>query len=174
METCKRCNGEGKTFHKAFDYTYTDGRVEHHADRWDRCYTCDGAGSFPEPDFAAILEAIKGRKGLRAKAPERKDLAGRRAYYVWRLARFHGGADVTLPMTAECISDGDPFRKMLEAVAVQVAERVFGTSRAARARWAPLLGGSPEPTAGLPASALDGGPVVMDGDKPDFEAAELI
>lgn len=24
----------------------------------------------------------------------------KRAYFVWRLARFHGGADVTLPITA--------------------------------------------------------------------------
>ena len=48
-----------------------------------------------------IIKAIMGRKGLRSPKPSQEDIAGRRAAYVWRWARFHGGADVTMPCTVD-------------------------------------------------------------------------
>lgn len=48
------------------------------------------------PSFDAILAACKGRKGLRTSKPRGDGLTA----YVWRMARFHGGADMTMPVMA--------------------------------------------------------------------------
>lgn len=60
------------------------------------CIWCKGTGSFEKPDIDAIVSALKGRKGLRSQKP--KD--NKRAAYVWRMARFHGGKDTMLPVMA--------------------------------------------------------------------------
>lgn len=54
METrnCTSCKGTGKS-------SWMD-RI---------CGSCKGTGTFSELDIPAIIEAIKGRKGLRSKAP---------------------------------------------------------------------------------------------------------
>jgi len=76
---CTRCKGTGRGSSTVGNY----------------CVFCKGTGTFEEPNYEEICKAIKGRKGLRSARPQAK-----RAYYVWRLARFHGGADVTMPMMA--------------------------------------------------------------------------
>jgi hypothetical protein len=114
---------------------------------------------------------IKGRKPgtLRSRRPEPD-----RAYYVWRMARFHGGADVTMPMTASLAVAGDPYVPYLDVVADKVAEAVYGTARAGSIRWAGAMGYDTVAEPGLPASAYPGGPVVTDGDKPYSEQLELV
>lgn len=134
------------------------------------CPFCDGRGFFHTPDVTFLLQLIKGRKGLRSKRPE----GCNRAYYVWRMARFHGGADVTMPMTASLAVAGDPYVPLLDVVADKVAEHVYGTSRAGATRWANALGMTLAPEDNLPPSAYPGGPVVTDGNKPYSEQLELV
>jgi hypothetical protein len=137
---------------------------------------------FPGLDIPAIVELVMAGKGdkrrFRKAWPSKmspwgnKNVTERRAYYIWRLARFHGGADVTMPMTAMSASEGDPFKTALDALNDIVAKKVFGTDRAAAHRWGGLLGFSSPAPAGLPSSAYPNGPVV-DDNKPDFELLEL-
>lgn len=135
------------------------------------CPFCDGRGFFLAPDVPALLQLIKGRKpgSLRSKRPDSD-----RAYYIWRMARFHGGADVTMPMTASLAVAGDPYIPLLDLVADKVAERIYGTSRAGATRWANALGMELVPEEGMPASAYSGGPVVTDSNKPYSEQLELV
>jgi hypothetical protein len=99
-----------------------------------------------------------GRKGLRLRSakPDQGTILGRRAAYVWRWARFHGGADVTMPCTVD--NAGDPWGKDLDVIADRVARHVFGTDMAAAHRWGTALGLTSSAPAGLPASAYAGGP----------------
>ena len=140
------------------------------------CGSCKGLGTFPAVDTAAILERIKGRKGLCSKAPayygKDHSVANVRAYYVWRLARFHGGADVTMPMVAGLMTSGDPFAKELDALADAVAKRIFGTDLAAAYRWGNALGYSLPVPASMPVTAFSCGPVLT-AEKPEEELAEL-
>lgn len=118
---CTRCNGTGQI------------TVDYISKRPTRpCYTCSGAGSFVAPDVEQIASAIKGRKGL---ASSKKSTWSNREYYVWRMARFHGGADVTMPVMASTLVHGDPFIKELDQIADAVAKAVFGTDMAAAMRW---------------------------------------
>jgi hypothetical protein len=184
METqeahCTRCKGTGTRTSPGF--TALDGTV--YPERTRPCSDCNGRGSFPALDVQGILilistgkkDARRFRKSWPSKANvwRTSDVATRRAYYVWRMARFHGGADVTMPMTAMDVTAGDPHKALLDRMADLVAKRVFGTDRAAAARWGGLLGFSnAQSQPGLPASAYEGGPVVTDGKKPWFEAMEL-
>ena len=147
---CTKCKGTGKG-----------------SSMYPKCVFCKGIGTFEEPNIEEILKAIKGRKGLRSARP--KD---NRAYYVWRLARFHGGADVTMPITAMFDNEGDPYLKKLDELADAIAKRVFGTDMAAAHRWGRSLGYVQEDVPGLPDSAYPGGRVA-DEDKPAEEAEEL-
>jgi hypothetical protein len=157
METrqCKSCKGS---------------RLAYHLDGFpDRpCYSCEGKGYFEPLNIPSILQEIKGRKGLCSKRPKSD-----RAYFIWRLARFHGGVDVTMPMMAECAIHGDPFDKELDALADAVAKKVFGTNMAAANRWGKLLGYIENDIPGLPATAYENGPVLIDNNKPDEELLEL-
>jgi len=175
MRVCPACKGtkvritEAWTYHERDANGVATGRTKDYARRVDPCYACDSKGEFPKPDVAAIIEAIRGRggKGLRSKRPD-----NRRAYYVWRLARFHGGADVTMPMTATMDNSSDPWLKELDSLADAVARRVFGTDLAAANRWGNALGYLDRNLPGLPDSAYSGGRVA-DSDKPIEESAEL-
>jgi hypothetical protein len=166
---CTRCEGTGirKPIVDTKGDVYTPTRP---------CVACDGLQTFNAPDITALVNLIKGRKPgkLRSKRPENP-----RAYFIWRYARFHGGQDVTLPMQANFEVMGDPFIPLLEAVAEKVAQCVYGTDMAGSLRWAHAMGHEVsdsylDGTAIGPPSAMPGGPVVMDGDKPMTEAAELI
>lgn len=172
---CTRCKGTGTRTSPAFD---------RYPERTVPCHYCEGRGTFPALDVQAIATLITAGKGLkqrfRASWPSKlspyrtKDVTVRRAYYVWRLARFHGGADVTMPMTADMTNAGDPLKPVLDQLSDLVAKKVFGTDMAAANRWVSLLGFSDGARPGLPASAYEGGPVVTEGQKPAFEAPELI
>lgn len=134
------------------------------------CYLCEGKGELPTPDFPAILHAVttkrgaKGTRRFRRSAPEQwkktnRGLANRRAYYVWRMARFHGGADVTMPWTAQVFCGEDPFVKELDAFASELAKKVFGTDLAGAHRWMEAMIGPGERIEGLPPTAYSGGPI---------------
>jgi hypothetical protein len=140
------------------------------------CPFCGGRGHFSRPEVSALLTLIKGRKPgtLRSKRPDDD-----RAYYVWRMARFHGGADVTMPMTAAFGVTGDPYVPYLDVVAEKVAQRVYGSDMAGSIRWAYAMGHEVSDSyingsAIVPPSALPGGPVVLDGNKPYCEQLELV
>ena len=181
---CKRCNGSKVTVRDAFTYHECDaagnltGRSHDYPRRVDKCYACDGLGDLPEPDARAICAAIAGRGGksttvsflptkLCSKRPD-----DRRAYYVWRLARFHGGADVTMPMCATLDNGNDPWLPELDKLADAVAKQVFGTDLAAAHRWGRALGYLDRDMPGLPDSAYSGSRVA-DADKPEEELDEL-
>jgi hypothetical protein len=83
-----------------------------------------------------------------------------RAAYLWRWIRFHGGIDVTFPMTFGL--GGDPYEDQLGDVAEYVAFKMYGHRSAGVARWGNLLTNNPISTAGMPWSAQPGGPVVCD------------
>ena len=163
---CTHCNGNKLTRPIVIDETRTIPARQ--------CPHCDGIGSFDAVDVPALLKLIKGRRPgtLRSKRPEDS-----RAYFVWRMARFHGGADVTMPMTASLMVSGDPYVPLLDAVAEKVAQTVYGTDAAGAVRWAHAMGHevSDHYLNGnvLPASAYPGGPVVTDTHKPYSEAIEL-
>ncbi len=164
--TCTDCAGLGVKISAGF--TSLEGRV--YPERRYPCRTCDKTGSVFAPNEAAILRAVAGRKPgtLRSARPE-----DRRAYYVWRLARFHGGADVTLPMTAMMDCGKDAFLPELDRIADKVARAVFRTDLAGAHRWGRALGRLDRDMPGLPDSAYSGARVA-DADKPEDEAAELL
>lgn len=143
-KNCTRCNGEKVTTSKGF--TSLEGKV--YPDRTSPCYCCQGQGVFPPIDVGAIVKLIIASQGknkgkLRASftSPFRSEGVDKaRAYYVWRLARFHGGKDVTLPMTADMIIRGDPFQKELDALSEEVAKHSFGTDLAGAIRWGRAFG----------------------------------
>jgi hypothetical protein len=153
--TCERCRGAKITVRAAF--TTQEGVT--YPRKESPCFACDGRGDFPPVDVPAILEAIKGRKSgsLRSARPNRKH--GGRPYYVWRMARFHGGADVTMPVMASIDVAGDPFVKELDMLADAFAKRAFGTHMAATHRWGHALGYLNSNTPDLPATAYPCGPV---------------
>lgn len=141
---CTVCNGSGIRVHEAF--TSVEGKA--YPRKEYPCISCAGKGAFEPVNEASILAAITATRGknkgkLRAAftsptAKEGHDVA--RAYYVWRIARFHGGVDMTMPMTAEMVVRGDPFRAELEAIADKVAEAAFGSKYRAAARWGRAFG----------------------------------
>ncbi len=169
QRNCTSCKGAGKR--ETIYLALTGATIPERP-----CHSCDGSGTFVAVDVPAILEAIKGRKGLRTKPPDcygtSRTTANTRAYYVWRLARFHGGVDVTMPVMASTLIAGDPFLAELDALADAVARRVYGTDRAAAFRWANALGGSVAVPDGLPPTAYACGPVLM-AEKPEEEMGEL-
>lgn len=181
-KACTTCKGLGNLTLEGF--RMTDGKWYPAVTR--ACHSCGGAGTFQGPNFQAILSQLLVRDGSRVKASlssseclrldgSRNRLAPGswvRTYYVWRWYRFHAGTDVTLPMTAEYLLGGDPYRELLESFAGQLAHWVTGRRSVGVARWAPLLGNTVPDTTGMPDTSRSGGPVVV-GEKPWEEALEL-
>lgn len=136
---CKVCKGSKVRSYDAF--TGSDGKV--YPAHTMPCHACDGMGEFPPVDVEAIVAIIVATRGknkgsIRAAmtSPRKSDgVQASRAYYVWRIARFHGGKDVTMPWTADMITRGDPFKAELDALADAVAKRCFGTDMAAAMTW---------------------------------------
>lgn len=133
---CERCKGTKIIHSPGFaGYPATD----------KPCTYCQD-GYFPPIDLDALVLAIvasKGKNKGKLKSSMTSvfgDIAGSRAYYVWRLARFHGGKDMTMPMMADLGVRSDPFRKELDLLADVVAKAEFGTDLAAAMRWKGLLG----------------------------------
>lgn len=169
---CKRCSGTGEQK----PYFSGDTRV---------CYVCKGRGSFDRPATTLILNLVlsltKGKVAVRSARPERRpDVHGPRAYFVWRLARFHGGRDVTLPVIADMEVGSDPYKKELDELASVVAKMWFGNDTTGALRWGPLLGACTQSEAAdmanrtnaHPLSVQSCGPVVLDH-KPIEEFPEL-
>jgi len=164
---CTKCKGAGHVLSMGYRYTKEDGTLMVVPIKWKACGHCDGVAWFHAPDLAALIKAVTGRKPrtLRSKRPD-----GTREYYVWRLARFHGGKDVCLPMVAEMDIAGDPYRDMLDELARIIAKAYFGNSNVGTARWQQALYGTHN-FSDLP-EQLDG--PVHDGRKPLEEMLETI
>lgn len=163
---CRRCNGSKLTIHEA--WTAMDGR--NFPRREQPCLWCDGVGIFEKPDIIELTKAIKGRKPgkLRSKRPD-----DTRAYFIWRMVRFHTGDDVCLPMMAQMDISADPYRELLEVVAEEVAAHLTGHTSAGRARWQAAMYGTAPQERYMPQSAFPGGPVA-DEHKPMEELLELL
>jgi len=151
---CKVCKGSGLSHHEAFSF---EGK--NYPARDYPCNACQGFGWFTPPSFDDILKRIVATKGknkgtVRAsftsptivrdpsEEQRREQINAKRAYYVWRLARFHGGKDTTMPSVAMLFSRGDPYIQLLDALADGVARKAFGTSMGAAAMWGKALLGS--------------------------------
>lgn len=143
---CTRCKGVGTTFREGFSY---EGRT--YPDKTETCSRCNGDKQYQAPNWDALIEACttargaeKGKRKFRAAFPSKlkhwQDREAARAYYVWRIARFHGGKDMTMPITASTVIGGDPFQDELEALASIVAKRFFGSDMRAASRWAQAFG----------------------------------
>lgn len=114
---CKTCNGSGERPHWKHDGTM------------QTCIDCDGRGYFDAPKLTEILMAIQGRKrvmspllGKEIKALRSKRPDDVRAYFVWRMARFHCGIDQSIPMMAALDVSGDPYREVLDGIASTYGE----------------------------------------------------
>lgn len=135
MRPCTECKGTGIT--KGFTSEYPPYTV--FPDR--ECVYCRGACTFEPIDESAIRTEIFSSRGARGL---KKSLNGydasSRGYYVWRLARFHGGADMTMPIAAEIRIKGDPYIEELNKLVDEVAKQAFGSDLRAAARWGKALG----------------------------------
>lgn len=146
MTACTVCKGEKVT--KWSGFTTAEGKVYPATER--ECSSCRGKGEFPAFEQAPILERILATKGknkgkIRASmtAPfgDKGDgFLESRAYYVWRMARFHGGKDMTMPMSADLIVRGDPSKNELDILSDKVAKEQFGSDLHAAARWGRAFG----------------------------------
>jgi hypothetical protein len=133
MRNCKRCEGTGSA-----DFL---GKTE-------VCRYCNGTGVFAEVDTSEILSLILASKGknkgkLRTSmsSPLRSEgVVKNRAYYVWRMARFHGGVDTTMPVMAGMCVRNDPYADELDLLADKVAVDSFGSNMAAAYRWGRAFG----------------------------------
>lgn len=169
---CTKCDGFGSTHSDYANYNAATGVF---SPGMKHCHYCKGRGTFPELDVEATVIACFTTRGGKRFRKSMTSPVGRespeaiRAYYLWRMARFHGGADVTMPMTAMMLIEGDPTVKTLDQMADVVAKKAFGTSNAAATRWGRALGYDVPETPNLPASAFSGGPV-HDGNDPDTAA----
>lgn len=140
METiirqCKRCEGTGK---------FVD--IYAHASE-QKCYYCHGTGSFSDFSESDIINLIISSKGknkgkLRASMTSTNHSDGltkNRSYYVWRMARFHGGADTTMPIMAQLCVRYDPYIKELDLLADKIASKYFGSNMRAARLWGRALG----------------------------------
>jgi len=117
------------------------------------CPTCEGRCEVHVQPYA-IREALKGRGGkpLRATKPDITK-APYGTTFVWRIARFLGGADPSMPVMCYfdigCHGVQTDEKKKVEDVLWQIAEvlaeQAFGTSSAACEAWLPLLGWNATP-----------------------------
>lgn len=131
---CKRCDGSGQAKN-------LQGKAEN-------CYACEGKGEYPEIDVDAILQLIlaskgKNKGGLKSNmvSPGFKDgVLKNRAYYIWRMARFHGGVDITMPIMASMCARHDPYKEQLDQLADQLALNLYGSHLSAAKRWGKALG----------------------------------
>lgn len=133
MRNCTRCQGTGK-------YSILNDPVK-------ACLYCQ-EGNFPEINEDEIMSLIMVSRGknkgkLRASmtSPVRSDgIVKNRAYYIWRMARFHAGIDVTMPVMASTCITGDPYRKELDDLSDKVAMNNFGDRMAGAMIWGRAMG----------------------------------
>jgi hypothetical protein len=124
------------------------------------CYACEGTKEFSEPSLPEIYPFIRNAKSGKLYSTSMHTKAGRerskhidpitrrRAQYIWRMARWHAGADSSGfnlggAVMADMEIHGDPWRLELDKMADQVADDCYGKGanlRAAR-RWSFALHG---------------------------------
>lgn len=142
--TCPRCNGAGKLPADAYSP--------------ERCYNCDGRGYFLAVEanvirplvinpktgktYSTSLHSAAGRKRAEGLSPTTR----RRAQYVWRMARFHSGADgngfnLGGAVMADMSLRRDPYKPELDKLADQVAAECHGSHMRAAVRWNQALYG---------------------------------
>lgn len=153
VRACLHCKGKGTTFHAGFQALANDdgspGTI--YPDRTQKCYKCNGDKEYPAPDFQTLLEMITTARGMKngerkilssfpSKLKRYEDRKANRAYFIWRMARFHGGKDMTQPFTASLLIGGDPFYEELEVMADNVAKAYFGSDMEAAKQWARAFG----------------------------------
>ena len=136
---CTRCEGRGEVD--------SLGKIR-------KCFPCGGVGTFPRvaDQMPDIMVMLAGRKGLRKSRPkyapeganQETEILHRRAYYVWRMARFHGGVDMRMPIMASMDVGGDPEIKALDELADTVAKYNFGSNMRAAQTWGRAMGFSKE------------------------------
>lgn len=142
---CTKCKSTKELIFQGF--TSVEGKE--YPERRSPCHYCHGLGEFPPVDAILTVSAIlvtrgprKGKLLATMTSPLSKDgFQAARSYYVWRLARFHGGQDMRMPVMADMMISGDPFRKELDLLADQVAKTAFGTDMAAAKAWKRALYG---------------------------------
>jgi hypothetical protein len=143
---CPKCNGEG---------TYTYGEGFSYA-RLSPCYVCKGLGYFEDCYTTDCQHYIRSTI-ISSRGPHAGKLKSRlpsyitkhvpditrqrynRAYYVWRMTRFHGGVDMTMPMMASVNCGHDPLIYELDAMADAIAQKAFGSNMRAAQRWTEVL-----------------------------------
>lgn len=131
---CERCKGAKE--------------VEDFRRGMKECVACSGTGSFPEVDKLDIMLRIIASKGKNkgklkvsmTSAMHKDGVEANRAYYVWRLARFHGGVDMSQPIMADMGVWGDPYKPELDKIADEVAKKYFGSNMKAAIRWGRAFG----------------------------------
>ena len=155
--SCERCNGTGKVFNK-----YHNKDID--------CPSCQGLGYFEaysdglEQAICGQIIATRGKNKGKLKASyaspvwadfcqgklpsieDKVEMQRRcRAYYVWRMARFHGGVDMTMPMLAGLVVRGDPLlaktlaESPLDLLADRFAKESFGSNMRAAKAWLNVL-----------------------------------
>lgn len=164
---CTSCKGAGYRLKDGFSYDTEQGERRSFPTHWKQCHCCNGAGWFHAPRPSDLIKQVTGRKPRTLKSKRPDDA---RQYYVWRLARFHGGKDVCMPMGAEVEVSGDPYRDVLDELARLIAKAYFGSGNVGTARWQQAMYGS-HSFDDLP-PYLDG--PVHDGNKPLDEMLETM
>lgn len=136
VRNCPRCQGTGEVV----DAFSEEGLMR-------QCLNCKGACTYTGFDATKLLAAIIATRGknkgkIRASMTSTfsDDQNARRAYYVWRLARFHGGVDTTMPMVADLALGSDPFKPELDKLVDEVAKQQFGSNMRAALVWGRALG----------------------------------
>lgn len=137
---CLGCDGTGKR--KEYDIQSSTYRVGN-----SPCFSCMGSTLWHEPDQLAIEAMIKGRKGKLASRPPKRDSTDPatyqrqcRAAYVWRMARFHGGVDMTMPTIDPLFVRHDPYHEILDTMADAMARKYLGSDLRAARRWGTAMG----------------------------------
>lgn len=115
--------------------------------RWSDCRTCEGSARV-SVDTDQILLAITTRKNTlyRSLPASARDTYG--AEYVWRMARFHGGIDTSMPVmcfySVGCHGilrdEAKAVLEILDRVSEAVARTYLGTDTAAVEQWGRALG----------------------------------
>jgi len=86
-----------------------------------------------------ILTFRKGKVNLRTQRPKGQDQESLRAYFVWRMARFHGGEDLSMPIQALQVIGDDEALPDLKEMADKLAKRFFGSDMRAVNRFEGLF-----------------------------------
>lgn len=105
------------------------------------CYKCYPYGAACDETWVrSQIMSMRGDKGLKKSVSSNK--IDPVSYYVWRMARFHGGADVTMPMVA-MFTRGSVTKEQnawADNMADQIAIETFGSKFKAAERWSRVFG----------------------------------